>query len=201
MSLWYAIGAVVLFFVLLELLPDVRRLVYTNVSLNQLLSSLMPAWLLPACNGACVMIYHRSSDTLFRVSKRLHPNFDPAGEVILKVEHIRVSNPRKERLANASSLLWMRMVKTYMATKWPSSTWGWANQVTVWVWNLPSGNRGDVLEVVDCGNSLRRAVEAVRQQIEEAEPIRENPAFDVWNEGRIAASWRTLGVFSDEREQ
>jgi hypothetical protein len=74
----------------------------------------------------------------------------------------------------------------------------WRDFTSVWVWDLPSREKAQVLEKVDCGNSLREVTETVHRMIEENEPLREAPVFDVWGKGRIAR--RTVGLFEDEGE-
>jgi len=193
---WYAIAAIVAFFIVFETFPQVRYLVHRNVPVSDVGPYFIRPWLLRGCNGHSVMICHRPSETLIRASKSLRPNFDRCGTVSLAVTRMHISNPRKGRLDSRPPLS-IRLGRRYMAKARPSAMIrAWRDFTSVWVWDLPSPKKGQVLEKVDCGNSLRKVTETVHRMIEENEPLRGDPVFDVWAKGRSA--WHTMGVFEDE---
>jgi len=197
LPVWYVIGAIVAFFIVFETFPQVRYLVHRNVPGSELASHVIRPWLLPGCNGYSVMIYHRPSDIVIRASKSLHPNFDRCGTVNLTVTRMHILNPRKGRLDNRPPLS-IRLGRRYMAKARPSAmVRAWRDFTSVWVWDLPSPEKGHVLEKVDCGNSLGKVTETVQRMIEENEPLRDNPVFDVWGKGRFTR--HTMGLFEDER--
>lgn len=193
--MWYAVAAIILFCIAFGLFPQVRYPVYRNVPASELPLHFIRPWLLPGCNGYSIMIYHRPSDTIIRVLKHLQPNFNPGGTVNVHVERLCIRNPRKGRLDKRPPL-WVRLGSRRMAKLGRSSELrAWRDVTTVWVWDLPSLYKGQVLQRVDCGNSVSRVSEAVQTMIEENKPLRETPFFEVWSKGRFGRF--TLGVFED----
>jgi hypothetical protein len=64
------------------------------------------------------------------------------------------------------------------------------------VWRLPSPKRCRVLEEVDCGASLRKALETVERMVQEDDRLSSEPRFDVWCENGVVVWW-TQGQFED----
>jgi hypothetical protein len=193
-SALYILGTVLFIAVAMEVHGRLVRAVYRDIPLTNLLG--MFDWyiatrLRTGANGMRIVMYDRSSGIMVQVTKSLDPEpswpqYRSDGKVKLRLLKTLPRRPRKEGPIFPRGPFNRGMM------------WG-ADRVNPCVpyWRLPSPYAGEVLAEVECGASLSRLREALREAFLKDPVLSACASVDLWFE-RSRAGWRTLGIFEDE---
>jgi hypothetical protein len=176
--------------IFMELTGPLGRAVHRNVSIDDTRRPITE-FIRTGMDDTRAILYHRPSLILIQVVKHLSREgirLDVDGDRPHRVDG------REVRLCVLKTQAeHRRRYKGGLRIPLPiRGTTGWAD---VAVWRLPSPKRCRVLEEVDCGASLRKALETVERMVQEDDRLSAEPRFDVWCEKGVPG-W-TQGQFED----
>jgi len=176
----YAVVILVMLYIGFRVWSSWYRLVYRLALPSSEFEECVMPWVRSGGNGHHISIFHQRSGVMILIKKHLPLNV-PEAKVSLRVTKMRIPQPAKYQPQRG---------RESVVRQW---TFRWVP----WRY-LPSAKKGEILERVNCGGSLKRTFAQVYRMIREEPGIGDGAIFCVW--AGVGRSWfrgSWFGAFDD----